>query len=323
MSHYFKYVVPNRLIHDKLTEKNYKRVNFYIDLASIARGFFNMKVVTMEIANYAETRQPPTIFINELKEFLTQLYRNYQSYNPRFVIFYDTGHENQNRNFDSVYKSDKSGGVFAVLENEELQLFREIKSYYFNQTAEKFNVTNVSRVIYLKNVETDYIPYYILSENLMDSGNPDIANIILSVDKDLLQTCQFPNCYQAISVYLKSDHKVDSHLFDDETAIAYIYKNFKRGFLTSKYIPLLLAMAGDKADMIPNLYRGLGFAKACDLILQHNLEPVFNSTIELPRDLEPYKSQLLKNLGLTSFELQVKRVPFYVHTEVKEMLKDF
>lgn len=322
MKHYFKYVIPTKLIYDRLNQNHYSNLNIFLDLASVARGFFNKQVALLEIAEYSETRQPPTLFIKELKEFLGNVFNQFKQYNPKFIIFYDSGHENQNRNYCNQYKSDSGGGLNAILEDDELQLFRQIKSYYFETVSQKFNIPNVSKVIYLKNVETDYIPYYVISNNLLNAQSPSTANLILSVDKDLLQTCEYPNTFQAISVYLKSESRIDSHVYDKEDAIGYIFKNFKRGFLTAQYIPLLLALAGDKADQIPNLYKGLGFAKAIDLILKHKLPPIFNDTFELPDELDPYKKQLIRNLNLTSFELQMKRIPFDIHDKVKQGLQN-
>lgn len=321
--YYLKYVVPDKLIFDKLIEKQYKNIIFYIDMMSISRGYFNKQVATLEICSYSEKRELPTLFISELKQFLSRLYNLYAQYSPKFIIFYDSGHENQNRNFSSTYKADSGGGLNAILEDDELQLFRQIKQYYFEQVNEKFNVKNVSKVLYLKNIETDYIPYFVLDNNLLNSNDPSIANIILSVDKDLLQICEFDNAYQAISVYLKSESRISSTLYDKDNAIEYIFKNFKRGFLTAKYIPLILALAGDKADQIPNLFKGLGFAKAIDLILQYNLPPIFNDTYKLPDILDPYKKQLIRNLSLTSFELQIKRIPHHIHSDVKNIINDF
>jgi hypothetical protein len=121
-------------------------------------------------------------------------------------------------------------------------------------------------------------------------------------------------------VYLKSESKIDSHLFDKYNAISYIYKNFKPGILTAKYIPLLLSLAGDKADHIPNLFKGLGFAKAIEMIYNYSLPEIFNDTYKLPEILVPHKSQLIKNLNLTSFELQMKRVDQSIHKDLKNNL---
>ena len=75
IQHYLRYVVPFKDIYSELNKKRYKQINFYIDLASIARGFYNRTVVKMEIGNYIQSGgQMPTIFINELKEFLNDLY---------------------------------------------------------------------------------------------------------------------------------------------------------------------------------------------------------------------------------------------------------
>jgi hypothetical protein len=318
-THYLKYLVPNQLIFEKLKTKPFTNINFYIDLMSISRGFFNKKVVLFEIDNYVSSGNYPTIFIDELKLFLSKLHRLYFNYNPKFVLFYDTGSENQNRLLSQTYKAE-SGRSDSLLDDQEMELFRKIKQYYLNEIDFKFHIPNVCKPIYLKNVETDYIPYFILDSKLIGSDQETTLNMILSVDKDLLQCCQFKNTYQAVSVYLKTEGRIDSHLYDDIDALKYIYKNFKPGYLTSKYIPLFLALAGDKADGIPNLYKGLGHVAAINLIEKYDLPPVFNSSYILPDCLSQYKSQLLQNLNLISFELQMKRIPFNVHLEVKNKL---
>jgi len=220
MQHYLKYRIPHHLIKGKLSNKYYKQINFFIDLQSIARGFFNKNVIQMEVSNYLESHKPPAIFTEELQIFLKQLYEQYANYNLKFVIFYDVGSQNQNKSIDSGYKNDRGGALDSILDNEHQELFRQIRKYYFEDIAAKFNIGNTCSVIYLKNVETDFIPFYAIDNGHLNSREPDTCNIVLSIDKDLLQCCKFDNTFQPISLF--KNKQIDMQIYDDYNALTYL-----------------------------------------------------------------------------------------------------
>lgn len=306
MQYYLKYRIPHHLIKQKLDLKKYNQINFFIDIQSIARGFFNKNVIQMEVTNYMESRNPPKLFTEELQIFMKTLYEYYSNYNIKFVIFYDVGNDNQNKSIDSSYKDDRGGVLDLILDDEQQQLFRQIRQYYFEDVNAKFNIDKICSIIYLKNVETDFVPFYAINNGYLNSQKDTTCNIILSIDKDLLQCCKFSNTYQPISLY--KNKQIDMQIYDNYNAIVYLNEKIKPGLLGAEYIPLLLALSGDKADHVPNLYRGLGIQKAIQIIVRNNMPPIFNSSFKLPLELEVYKTQLLKNLSITSFELQIKRI---------------
>ncbi|MCD6435965.1 MAG: hypothetical protein J7L15_06210, partial [Clostridiales bacterium] len=95
----------------------------------------------------------------------------------------------------------------------------------------------------------------------------------------------------------------------DLTAIQYIYKNFKIGQLTAKYIPLILAIMGDKADGIPGI-KGIGAAKAIKLIQNYNLPNELSELQQydnLPNEITDNLKLIIQNYQLTSFEEQLSR----------------
>lgn len=305
---YLKYRIPYELINQKI--QLYKNLVIFIDLNSIARGFYNRDVIISELNNYVEFKKLPTLLINELKTFLNNLYQNYKQYNPKFCIFYDLGLHEQNKSVSNSYKSNRTNeSKTYIINDEERDLYYQIKHYYFEEIYKQFNIKNLCKVIFLQNHESDFVPYYFIKKYEYNQSL-DTLNLILSVDKDLLQCCQFKNTFQAISVYIKSESRIDSILYDDLNAIKYIAKSFvPDGIITSKYIPLILAIAGDKNDGIMGIKKGLGVINAIKMIKLYNFPNDFNSTFPLPTDILPYKLKLQTNLSLISFERQISRIP--------------
>jgi hypothetical protein len=308
MSNYLKYRIPYNLINEAL--KNYKNLVIFLDLNSIARGFYNRDVILSELNNYVESKQLPTLLIKELKEFLNNLHSSYKRFNPKFCIFYDLGFNEQNKSVSNSYKINRTNETKTYLiDDEERALYYQIKQYYFEEINKQFNIKGLCKVVYLNEYESDFVPFYFINKYDF-TKDPNTMNLILSVDKDLLQCCQLPNTFQAISVYLKSESRIDSVLYNNVNAVKYLSKTFQPdNFITSKYIPLILALAGDKSDGIDGVKKGLGVVSVIKMIKLYNLPADFNTTQTLPNDISPYKLNIQTNLSLTSFERQISRIP--------------
>lgn len=323
---YLKYSFEYNLVFDVLRKNNIKKINFFFDLQSICTGFYNRDVVLMEVGRYVSDGKISDILLSECRQYFINLYNRFKQYDPYFCTFFDDGACKQNRALQTEYKSKNSIDNLQ-LEVENLQLFRTIKKYYFSKLYEQYNKNpEISRAFYLREFEADLVPFWCISKNLFDSQYPDVGNFILSKDKDLLQTCIFNNTYQIVSGF-KPSRGADSRysrLFDSESAIEYIYPKFKRGFLNAKHIPLILAISGDKADVVTGV-TGIGPAKAVQLIQDYNLptdidllKQYKNLPDILKKELKPgeqtsrIKTNLdlvVSNLKLTSFEEQIKRIP--------------
>lgn len=305
---YLKYRIPYDLIKEKL--KSYKNLVIFIDLNSIARGFYNRDVIVLELNRYIETQQLPILLIDELKVFLNNLYSSFKSYNPKFCIFYDLGFCEQNTSISNAYKSNRTNESKSYIQSdEEREIYYQIKNYYFKEIEKQFNKPNLSKVVFLENYETDFIPYYFI-KNYKYNNDSNTMNLILSVDKDLLQCCQFKNTYQAVSLYLSSTRQIVSNIYDDHNAVTFISKKFiPDGKITSAYIPLILAIAGDKSDGISGLQKGLGIVNTIKMIKLYDMPFDFTSVYELPSEIQSKKLKLQTNLSLISFERQISRIP--------------
>jgi hypothetical protein len=290
-NHYIKYPLDYNKIFRILSVLEKKRVNFFIDIQSITTGFYNKNNVFMELSYYVDNGKVSDTLIQELRAFLNGLYKSFKRYDPFFVLFYDDGYCEQNRAIYSDYKGKRNNISTVLMFDEQVELYRQIRQY-----------------------EADLIAHYCIMNSLFDSQDLDVLNIILSNDKDLLQTCKFPNVVQCTVTYnlTKSpEHRTPCRIFDDQTAMSYIHKSIKKGSLSSKYIPMLLSITGDVSDHIPGI-ENIGPVKARDQILNWNIPP----TIEQLRPILKQTSTIIqenfdlicRNFKLIDFEKQIERV---------------
>jgi len=309
MQHYLKFVIPFQVIQDIINKYNFKNIIFYIDILSISRGFYNVETVHLEIDRYVNNnKQMPNIFFNECKDFYNTIYNRFKQYDPKFITFYDDGKCIQNRTIYKPYKADRGTYIEKLLlEDAEKELYKQIKTYYFGELPNRFTIPKLSSILSIENYETDFIPHIIISNDYINSQSKTTLNVILSTDKDLLQTCQFLNVIQCCTVYSPKEGKLKFYTLTDINAIEYIYKNFKPGLLTSKYIPLILSLSGDAADNIQGIKK-IGESTACKLITQYNLPAEIHSGVDF-KDLNIHKDIILRNFKLISFNEQIKRVP--------------
>lgn len=311
MKYYLKYNFQYQQIFDILEYSKLKKINFFLDLQSICTGFYNKDVVLMEISRYATDGKISDILLEEVREYLSNLWSRFKNYDPYFVIFYDDGRCQQNRSLQTQYKSKSSMDNMQV-EIENIQLFRTIKKYYFAEIYKKYNKENISKTFYLKKYESDLIPHYCIQENLFDSQEEDVGNFILSKDKDLLQTCKFRNTFQIVSNFKPSlKEKIYSRIFNNENCIEYIHPNFKRGILSAKHIPLILSITGDKSDEIKGI-NNIGPAKAIQLIQDYQIPITINGLQNyknLPEIIKKNLDLVISNLKIIDFEEQISRIP--------------
>ena len=313
--YYINYLFEYSKIFEKIEQNNYKKINFFIDLQSISTGFYNKETILVEIGKYAENNQISDLLFTEFYNFLETLHTKFKRFDPHFITFYDDGKCSQNKSLSKDYKKENSIKNIVLLDNEHLQLFRDIKKYYFNKIHTFFN-RHISSVYYLKEYEADFIPFYCLQNNLFDSTDTNVINIILSKDKDLLQCCQFKNTYQIVNNFKRGIKRSISDIYDDYNAIGYIYKNFKYGILTSKFVPWVLALSGDEADGVTGI-KNIGPAKAVKILesmvtnMPKNVNELINlhNQKQLPKIISENIDIVSLAYKLTSFEEQLKRVP--------------
>ena len=315
--YYLKYPLDYNRLLNILQDKNKKKVNFFVDLNSICKGFYKAETVLYEVGEYAENGEVSGKLLRELKEWLNNLYRIFKGYDPFFILFYDDGQCLQNRALMSTYKSGRSMHNLIVDDDHKTtDLFRKIKKWYYLKIKEQFEKPDLSYVLYSNEYETDLVPYYCWKYDVFDAAENEVLNLVLSVDKDLLQVVEANNFLQLVSGFKANNEKgryeLDLRIFDRKNAISYIYDKFQPGILTAKYIPMILAICGDKSDEIFGL-SGYGPGKSVKLIeknnISWNIDDLKKDLNSMPEIIQKNINTIIRNYKLISFEEQIKRLP--------------
>lgn len=321
---YIKSAIPYTYVNKILdNNKHLDNIVWFIDLQSIAKGFYNADNVFFEINHYIENRKPAGFLINELKDYLNNLYLTFKKshgISSKFVIFYDNGKNLQNIGIDTSYKGGRSSIVNLIESTDEQHLYKEIKQNYFNEIELLFDKKRdrvghiISDVINLHDYESDFIPYYFISKNIRGYDDPNHLKLVISNDKDLLQCCVFKNTFQITNTFYPSRNtgkRFNINVWNDNNAISYIHKKFKEGILTSKYIPLILSIAGDTADGIHGI-KGYGVVKTVSYIqnlkVPDNIHEIKALGKDIPLMLKDNIKKIEANYKMISFVEQMKRV---------------
>ena len=191
--YYIKWPLNYNYILKILEDNKKEKINFFIDFNSICKGFYKAETILYEISEYSEHGEPSGKLISEFRDFLNNLYKVFKKYDPMFCVFYDNGWNTQNKSIMPTYKSGRHISNHIPGEDPYMtDLFRKIRDYYYNRVVTDFMKEDLCYVHYDKEYETDLVPYYCIQNDIFDSAQLDVLNIILSLDKDLLQTCCVP-----------------------------------------------------------------------------------------------------------------------------------
>ena len=217
----------------------------------------------------------------------------------------------------STYKSNRNiSNLMIGNDYKATEIFRTIKHYYYLKIKEDIPKKDLCSVVYSPEYETDIVPFYAIQNNLYDSAEDDILNVILSLDKDLLQTCEYNNTIQCPTGFKadksKGKYVINFQIYDRNNAIKYIYHNFQPGVLTAKYIPIILSLSGDTSDGIIGI-NGIGPSEAVKLLEKNQipakLSEIKTNLTKLPKLFQDNIDIISRNMKLIVFNEQIKRLP--------------
>jgi len=310
MNWFIRYYFQLKPIYKLLQEKSANKVTFFIDIQNISRGLYSTK--TLEYFYY---NSDDKLYFEEIIKYINWINKSFKKYDPYIVIFADEGDSKYHRELNSEYKLNRrdtftSGSDLTT--NDLLNVLIRIKRITYRYLFDIQNQLENLSFIYLSSIETDFIPHYIISNNYLETREPDNINILLSIDKDLLQTTKFDNTYQLIIKYSNKTKKSFTHLYDRYNAYKYLIKDEdknKKYEITAEYIPLILAISGDSSDNIKGI-KGYGYKKAIKLIKETGLKPDLSNIDEIENNIiKQNKMLILRNYKLTSFDMLIKELP--------------
>lgn len=309
------------LLDEIVSYKNYKKINFFIDLKNCLQSTYMSHVVTNLTEITKKSGKIDTSILSSFLSFISfhKLYSIKRQLDIEINFFYDFGESFYHKNIDKNYKSSRKINTLPGLDLETKELFSKILESnlkLINSVGNKLPNTNI---IMLEHLETDFIPYYIIRNNLIDSK--DSCNIIYSNDHDMFQ------CVELDDTYIYRKIKKEKYIIKKNNILSTYLKN-KENKLQDKYYPLIMAMLGDKGDdvkkLVKNTEKTINFLFN-DVIKFLDFDTIFNDvynnndifkedikyyedncnlkeTIKLIENEKNYKS-LSNNLKLVSFEL--------------------
>jgi len=233
-----------------------------------------------------------------------------------FYIFFETGISYYHRNINKKYKISRRIDELYGLDRAKREVFFHVFQQNLMLVEKAYNLMPKVKVIRLPNLEADFLPFYMITRSLVDTG-PGVANIIYSNDKDLLQTV-------GKDTFMYSKASSTYKRIIKENGVMEHFLKVKCEFPDS-YFPLAMAVVGDVGDDIDGIY-GIG-AKRLYVILDElvslvggieqlydnvfDKKPIFSSNVDKIQnkyvrtiiEKEEKEKIISNNLKLISFEL--------------------
>jgi hypothetical protein len=321
------YYPKQHLLDELLTANpNCDHINFFMDLKNIMQTVY-LEFAVRYMINDSKEKGSVSSWIFESFIAYIGFHKDYvmsRGKTCNFYVFFETGDSGYHKRLDKRYKANRSIDKAFGLEEHEMRFNREIwqKNLILIEKAGS-KLPDVT-VFHMKNLEADFIPYYLMSRNKVNMSE-NVLNITYSTDHDLYQ-----NTLVGDKSYTYWRRRQEFKIFDKHK----IVKNFSgdkktmKEFADCKYYPLLIAMCGDPGDNVAIPIKRAGvvrinkivaeFAEICggmekiyetasnlsnDKLIPDELVNTLNIENTLLRRFVEENDKVLLNLRLMSFEV--------------------
>lgn len=256
---------PKHHLLDELlnSNPNATHINFFFDLKNIMQTVY-LEFAMKYLINDTVDRGFSSPWIFEAFIAYIGFHKNYimnRRMTASFYVFFETGESGYHKRIYKGYKENRTiDKAFGLTENE-IRLSREIWQKNLLLIEKAGSKLPDVHVLHMKNLEADFIPYYLMSRNLVDMSD-NIINLTYSTDHDLYQNTLLKNSY----TYYR--HRTTYEIFDKYKIIDHYAKkkaNFKAE-VSNEYYPILIAMCGDTGDDIPVPIKGAGIVRINKII---------------------------------------------------------
>ena len=305
------------ILDEILSYSNYDTLNLYLDLKNNLQSLYMKHAIINLVESTLMSNYINTAVFESLLSFLSfhKLYAIKRKVNVNFYIFFETGRSYYHTNISKKYKVSRMIDDLYGLEREKRELFVEIVQKNFSLIDSACNLMPNIKIIRIPNLETDFIPYYLIRNSLVNI-HPSNVHVIYSNDHDLYQ-CVNDNVY----MFCKSGRR-KKVVKKNEVMTEYL--GFENDF-PDNYLPLAMAIVGDTGDDVDGI-PGIGQKRVSGILdelvqlvggLEKLYDDVFNSRSifqfgdtrfknkyinQVVRE-EEKKGLVSNNLKLVSFEL--------------------
>lgn len=325
LSYYPTYSILDEIV----SYNNYKTLNIYIDLKNCLQSLYMEHAIVNIIESTIKSNTTDSSIFSSLISFLGfhKIYALKRNVNVNFIIFFETGVSYYHKNISKKYKISRKIDDLYGLEKEKRDLFFDVMHKNLRLIERACNKFPNTHVICLPHFEADFIPYYLISRELV-SKTSDTAHVVYSNDHDLMQTlCAGDHVY----IYQKVSRK--KRIAKKGQVVSLELR--KDGSWPDTLQPLAMAVIGDPGDDVDGVKTiGPGrFSLLLDDLLKilpgwngtdlnslyddiRSKKPIFNLTdyrnsnkyLNKVIEKEQTENLISNNLRLVSFELLSREI---------------
>jgi 5'-3' exonuclease len=243
-SQFFSYYPKYEYLDNVLSTTNRQRLNLYIDVKGCAQALYQEWAVKHILFESSGTNAIDTSLFSAMLEFIAwhKVYAKKRQIDLHMYFFMETGGSKYHLDIYDGYKGNRKSDDFFGLDRETKDLFFSILQKNWI-VAEKVSnkIPNVT-YIRLNNLEADFVPWYLMKRALPKDDVEAAANIIYSLDKDMLQCLDESNIFQFYRHYtnVKMIASTDVH--------GHWLKTDNSDDINAEWFPLALAIDGDAVD---------------------------------------------------------------------------
>lgn len=255
-----------------------KNINILVDLKNCLQALYLKDPVHAIVESSLRSRFVDTSIFSSVLKFITfhKIYAMKRNINFNMYIFFETGRSVYHENISKKYKIRRKIDELYGLESEKREYFVSIEHKNYRLIESVCNLIPNVKVIRMENMEADFIPYYLIRNNMIDLT--DSANIIYSSDHDLLQCLTLPgNNY----VYFK---RFNQKKIIYEGSIIKEYFKFENQY-PDEYFTLAMSIKGDSGDDVDGI-QGIG---------DKRLDSIFSDVISMIGDVNEFRENVFKN----------------------------
>lgn len=321
------------ILDETITSGNYNTLNIYVDVKNALQTLYMQHAIIEIVENTLKTNFTDSSIFESVIHFLSfhKVYAASRNIKINFFLFLESGKSSYHLNVSSKYKISRRIDDLYGLDREKRDLFFSVLQKNFILLEKACNKMPNIKVIRLPNLEADFVPYYLITRNLVENSK-NVGHLIYSNDHDLLQ-CLRDDVY----VYVKVP-KVKKIVRKNEAL-----KSYLKFECPDDYLPLVMAIIGDSGDNvdgikgiagktvekiieevvqlvggIENLYQNVVKGKQ---IFDSSLTSHPNKYINTIIEKELTEKVISNNLKLVSFEILSRFLDDPVSTEMVEKRK--
>jgi len=306
---------PTYSILDEIVSiNNYDTLNIYVDLKNCLQSVYMEHTIVNLIESTKMANRFDTSIFTSLMSFISfhKTYAAKRNIKINFYVFFESGISYYHNNISKKYKISRRIDDLYGLDAVDRELFFEVLRQNLGFIEKAFNKMPGINVIRLLNLEADFIPYYLMTRNYVDSK---AANITYSNDHDMAQ-----NLSEHSYNFIKTSQGKSIVKFGE--GMSRQTKKPWKG--DDEYQPLAIAIMGDPGDDVEGI-KGIGGVRFTNIIpilkkmvgtmdeLNENVlnnRPIFDTSVDYKNKYindilaaESKEKRISDNLKLVSFEI--------------------